>query len=72
MYSPATGSGHLVVTNQDIEAASVPDGEGAPLSADARSVQVVVGDRDVLRVLMAQVVNTVVTWGNHRWSQILC
>ena len=61
MDSPAAGSGHLVVTNQNIEASSVPDSEGAPLPGDASSIQVVVCDRDVLRVIVAEMVNTVVT-----------
>ena len=62
MYPPSTGPGDLVVANQHIEAASIPESEGAPLPSDARSIQVVVGHRDVLCLLATQIVNTVVTW----------
>ena len=47
VYSPSTGPGHFVVTNEDVETSLGEYSECAPLPGDADAVYVVVGDGDV-------------------------
>ena len=42
MYSPSTGPGHFIVSNQNVQASLGEYPEGAPLPGDAHPVYVVV------------------------------
>ena len=52
--------GHLVVGDQDVPAALGEDAAGAPGSRDSTAVEVVVGDGDVLVVVVAQLEESMV------------
>ena len=61
VYSPSTGPGHFVVTDQNVETPLSEDPEGTPLPRDTDPVDVVVGHGDVLRLRVAYLEDSVVT-----------